>query len=192
MTAPALPKAPNPVLLGNFLFAGAGAWALVAMVGGFFAIPEYHFQQGKLTGDELLTRVAGLGLTVFAVGALLFALVAVLLALLSGSGRNPARILIWILGSAAVLANLGFVVFGAFSSLPWYGVLVDVTGVAILLCAGASIVLLALPASRQFYHAARQARLAEHQRWQQAQLAQQPGYWPPPPQGPYGPPEQPR
>lgn len=175
-----VPVAPRTVFAGNYLFAGAGAWALVAMVGAFFALPEYSYLHGKLTGDEASAGRAGLGLLIFAVLALVFAVLCVLLAALSGQGRNPARILIWVLGGVAICANAQFLLAGFFESLPWYRMLVILTSAATLLCAGAATTLLALPVSRAFYDAARQARLAARQQWRRPSS----GYWPPPPTTP--------
>lgn len=150
--------APNSVFYGSYLFAGVAASALITTISAFFAIPEYSHHYSELSGDGSRGALAGFGLAVFALLALLFAASSLLLAALTGRGMNPARVLLHLLGGLAICVQSGLLLGGSFAALPWFRTWLTIAAAVTVLFTAGSFVLLARPSAREFFRAVRLAR----------------------------------
>ncbi|MBO4210604.1 hypothetical protein, partial [Micromonospora echinofusca] len=157
-TAPA-PALPPSAFAGSYLLAGVAALALVSAVGGFFAVPEFSYLKGRQAQDNGAAALAGVGLLGFAVLAVGFGVLCLLLAFLIARSSTGARVLAGIACGVSICFNIGLLAVGAFQSVPWYGELSRILAVGMLLLSAGSLVLLALPSSRGHFRAVRDAQL---------------------------------
>ncbi|WP_405102346.1 hypothetical protein [Micromonospora sp. NBC_01412] len=183
------PAVPGVVFAASYLFAGVAALALVAAIGTFFAIPEFSAYHSERAGDGAAGSLAAFGLVVYALLAIVFGVVCLLLAILDGQGMNPARVLTWLVGGLAVCFNVALLAVGGYESVPWYAYMTRVLAVVSLALTVGSTILLGLPASHRYFRTARLARQARRPR--AAPPPPPPGYRPPPPPPGYGPPPPP-
>ncbi|WP_418960474.1 hypothetical protein [Streptomyces tritici] len=145
------PAAPGTVLAASYLFAGVAALALVSAVGTCFAIPEFSHYRSEQAGDGTAGSLAAVALTAFAVLTIAFGAVCLLLALLDGRGKNPARVLTWIVGALAVCFNVGLLAVDAYEPVPWYAGMTRTVAVGMLLLTTGSVTLLALPSAHGYF-----------------------------------------
>ena len=149
--------APWVVFAGSYLFAGVAAVALAVAVGGFLAIPDLIRWQEEWVGDGAAEMPSVLGLAVFAMSAIVFAGVCLWLSVLDGRGVNRARILTWVVGGVAIWLDIGWLGFGGYSSVPWYGAATQTAAVVMLVLAAGAVTLLVLPTSSGYFRAMRSA-----------------------------------
>ncbi|TVT41040.1 hypothetical protein FNH05_23085, partial [Amycolatopsis rhizosphaerae] len=159
-TAAARPdrKPPAAVFAGSYLFVGVAALALAGGIGALFAIPELGHYESERAADDAAGKLATTGLVLYAVLAVVFSFLCLLLAILDGRGRSAARVLTWVLGGLTVCFNGGLLIVGPYDSVPWYRNLTQLAAVATVLLAIGSATLLALPASHGYFRAMRAAR----------------------------------
>ncbi|WP_031064424.1 hypothetical protein [Streptomyces sp. NRRL WC-3742] len=155
---PRRPAAPGTVFAAGYLLAGAASLALVAAIGAFFAIPEYSDRRAEQAADPQAGSAAATGLVAFGTTAAVLAAVILVLAVLAARGRQPARVLAWIVGGLSAVAAVAILTTDAYGSLSWFRSLIELTAAAVLVLTVLSLTLLALPRSHRFYRATRPPR----------------------------------
>lgn len=219
MPAESRPR-PATVTIASYLLYAMAALGLVGAILGFVAIPdvtrviEDAYADTGLSGS--MTTASTAGYAVGGVVTLLLSAAYVVLGILNAKGKNPARIVTWVLAGLAICCGVfgllgnalgnalgGGEVDGAPDSaeiqrrideaVPWLTPVNLVTGVLGLILAIAVVVLLALPASNEFF---RKPQLVWEPQFPGAYPApgqpyQQPGQSFPPPGQPYQQPGQP-
>lgn len=189
MNGAVAPQRPGAVFVGSYLLAGMAAVALGTAIASFFAIPEFSYVQSKLEDNDEVGTLVALGLVAYALLAMVFGGLCLVLAVLDRRGNSVGRALTWVLGGLAVCFNSTLLITGVFDSVPWYRELTRIAALAIVLLAAGSVTLLALPVSHGYFRATRAARQRR-----QSQPGPPPGYRPPnhptPPPGYQPPPRQ--
>jgi hypothetical protein len=175
------PASPAVVLVACYLLAGVAALRVVAGICDFYALPEVTRYYSDLHGDGSAGQARGVGLILLAVLSLAVAVVYLLLAILNGLGMTPARIITWIVAGLTIVISGIALPVGGYDGVVWYRRAALGLTVATLVFAGASVVLLALPAAHRYFRARRRPPSPPAQ-WR-------PPVYPPPgyPQRPYPP-----
>ncbi|MER7396520.1 hypothetical protein ABT381_13475 [Streptomyces sp. NPDC000151] len=152
------PTPPGTVFAASYLFAGVAALALVSAIGTLFAAPEFSHYRSERAGDESAGTLAAAGLVTFALLTIVFGAGCALLAFLDGRGRQPARVLTWVVGGLSGCFDIALLAVSATDSVPWYGGMTRVVTSGMLVLTVASLTLLALPASHGYFRESRPAR----------------------------------
>jgi hypothetical protein len=180
---PTPPVRPGTVFIGAYLYAGVCALLATVVVASMWAIPEYSRYNAATSEATNAGTAAALAMAFFAVCALIWGMVSLILAYFAGTGRRAARILTWI-AAGITLLFCGLLVYKGIAPIPWYNRLNLGLNLTMMALSATSIVLLALPSSSRYYRETRAAKLAR--RAAQQRFVPPPTYYPAAPM-PYSP-----